>query len=170
MARTIARVSNYAFGGTELGMCSYVTARKRLTGQARNQNYIFNVIHYPRAAVISAEVLRLLPEWTKWLVLLRHNTTSPSQTRRPLTDSTHSYVSRILPSKWCIKLASFQIGSYIQKRIDDTDTYGAKRDDLLQHLIDHAPESQRTSEELIKRMWSLNLGSVHTSAIVSWEI
>jgi cytochrome P450 len=94
-----------------------------------------------------------------------HSETEITDKLRP-----HSYVSHVLPSNWCIKLASFQIGSYIQNRIEDTDKYGTKRDDLLQHLIDHAPESQRTSEELIKRMWSLNLGSVHTSAIVGWKL
>ena len=62
------------------------------------------------------------------------------------------------------------MGPAVQKRLDTTWKDGEKPNDMLQFLIDSAPDVERTMPQIVERMMVLNKASIHTTTAVSIHI
>ncbi|OJJ01767.1 hypothetical protein ASPVEDRAFT_150556 [Aspergillus versicolor CBS 583.65] len=121
IAMTVARIANRIYVGTEL---------------CRNQEFLRNATDYAEAVVLSAEILRIFPEWMK------------------------RFVVQILPVTFYRRQGRRWLGPLIQDRLD-----GKKADDLIQWLIDAAPPIERTVPQLAERIMALNVASIHTTTM-----
>ncbi|KAK3071451.1 hypothetical protein LTR53_008591 [Teratosphaeriaceae sp. CCFEE 6253] len=111
------------------------------TPLAHNQEYIDAAIQYTLDLMLSAELLRPLPVWAKELAV---------------------YLTPAYRSK---KRCEGMVGAYIQQRLDATDNGKPARQDMLQWLIDTAPEIERTVPQLNERLLSLNVAAIHTTTM-----
>ncbi|KAH6682152.1 cytochrome P450 [Plectosphaerella plurivora] len=112
-----------------------------------NKEYLQNSADYAQAVVISAEILRVFPEWTK------------------------GFITRFLPVMKYRRAAERILGPYIQDRLDGkTDEYGNKPDDLVQQLIDAAPPVEKTMPQISERIMALNVASIHTSTMLTLRL
>jgi hypothetical protein len=69
------------------------------------------------------------------------------------------------------KQAQELMGPTVQKRLDTTwKDNGEKPNDMIQFLIDSAPDGERTMPKIVERMMALNMASIHTTATVSIHI
>ncbi|CAH0039587.1 unnamed protein product, partial [Clonostachys solani] len=128
LAMTVARVSSRVYVGTEF---------------CRNQEYLKNAADYAQAVVISAEILRLFPEFMK------------------------SFVTQLLPVMKYRRTGAKFLHQYIQDRLDGKlDEDGQKPHDLVQWLIDAAPPVEKTVPQLAERVMALNVASIHTTTMV----
>jgi hypothetical protein len=59
------------------------------------------------------------------------------------------------------------IGPTVQMRLDTTWNEAEKPSDLIQFLIDSAPEVERTMPKIVERIMVLNMASIHTTTMVS---
>lgn len=58
------------------------------------------------------------------------------------------------------------MGPYVQSRLD-MDWDGKERPkDMIQFLIDAAPDVERTMPQIVERMMTLNMASIHTTTMV----
>ena len=58
------------------------------------------------------------------------------------------------------------MGPTVQMRLDSTWNEGEKPNDMIQFLIDSAPDVERTMPQIVERMMSLNMASIHTTTMV----
>ncbi len=58
------------------------------------------------------------------------------------------------------------MGPTIQMRLDAVWNEGEKPNDMLQFMIDAAPDVERTMPKIVERVMSLNMASIHTTTIV----
>jgi len=91
--------------------------------------------------VISAEILRLVPKWLKPLV------------------------AWLTPFRKMQKQARELAGPLVQKRIDHDGEEKEAPKDMIQFLIDSAPDEERTMPQIVERMMSLNMASIHTTTM-----
>lgn len=129
VVKMVARVSNNAF-----------------TGQlfCRNEAYLENAIAYAQSVVISAEIIRLFPNWLKPLV------------------------ASLTPFRKIQKQAQELMGPLVQKRLDTNwDEEKDKPNDMIQILIDAAPPVERTMPQIVERMMTLNMASIHTTTMTT---
>jgi len=128
IATTVARTSNRVFCGPEL---------------AGKKDFIENAVDYAQGVVISAEILRPFPDWTKKFLV-----------------------------KWC-PIARYRqrainfLGPTIRQRlaskaVGDVDE---EPDDLIQWLLNAAPPEERNVEMLTERVMALNVASIHTTTM-----
>lgn len=116
------------------------------TGQlfCRNEEYLENAIAYAQGVVISAEIIRLFPAWMK------------------------PYVARLTPFRKMQKRAQELMGPLVQKRLDTNwDEEKEKPNDMIQILIDAAPPVERTMPQIVERMMTLNMASIHTTTMTT---
>ena len=59
------------------------------------------------------------------------------------------------------------MGPLVQKRLDSTWEDEEKPHDIIQVLIDAAPDIERTMPQIVERMMTLNMASIHTTTMVS---
>jgi hypothetical protein len=58
------------------------------------------------------------------------------------------------------------MGPFVQERLD-TDWEGKEKPkDMIQFLIDSAPDIERTMPQVVERMMTLNMASIHTTTLV----
>jgi len=60
------------------------------------------------------------------------------------------------------------MGPIVQMRLDTVWNEGEKPDDMIQLLIDSAPDVERTMPQIVERMMALNMASIHTTTMVSY--
>ena len=58
------------------------------------------------------------------------------------------------------------MGPLVQKRLDRKWKDDEKPNDMIQILIDAAPPVERTMPQIVERMMSLNMASIHTTTMV----
>ncbi|KXJ91615.1 cytochrome P450 [Microdochium bolleyi] len=128
MAMIVARIANRIYVGTKF---------------CRNEAYLRVAIDYAEYVVISAELIKVFPDWFK------------------------SFIVRFMPCTTYRKRAETFLADFIQKRLDghDVDENGEAPDDLLQWLIDAAPPIEKTMPQLSERIMALNVGSIHTTVM-----
>lgn len=65
-------------------------------------------------------------------------------------------------------MATKWLGPLIQERLDAKPSdQSEKPNDLVQWLIDAAPPIEKTVYQLVERVMALNVGSIHTTTMVS---
>ncbi|KAI0024061.1 cytochrome P450 [Xylariomycetidae sp. FL0641] len=127
MAMTVARMANRVYVGTQF---------------CRNKEYLRNATDYAQAVVITAELIRMFPDWIKHILI-------PFM---PVTP--HRRKGEVF------------LREYIQERLDGKlDENGQKPTDLVQRLIDAAPPIERTVPQLAERVMALNVASIHTTTM-----
>ncbi|KAF2742828.1 cytochrome P450 [Sporormia fimetaria CBS 119925] len=125
-AMTVARVSNRVFVGEP-----YCT----------NVEHLRNATDYAQAVVISAEILRLFPEWAKGVLV------------------------KVLPVTTCMRRAMKILGDEVTARLEGKYAGGKKPEDLIQWLIDAAPPVESTPYQIVERVMALNVASIHTTTM-----
>lgn len=127
MVRMIAKVGNLAMGGEPL---------------AHNEAYITAAIQYTLDLMLSAALLR------------------------PLPDALKDYFVYLTPAYRTKKRTEQIIGPYIAQRLAETDAGKTeKRSDMLQWLIDSAPPVERTVPQLVERLLALDVAAIHTTTM-----
>ncbi|KAJ4212369.1 hypothetical protein NW759_011757 [Fusarium solani] len=127
IALTIGRISNRIYVGTEF---------------CRNEEFLQNAADYAQSVVISAEVLRIFPDWIKpilvqFLPVMKHRRNGYKFLRR-----------------------------YIEDRLEGKlDENGNKPEDLIQWLVDAAPPVERNGPMIAERVMALNVASIHTTTM-----
>ena len=58
------------------------------------------------------------------------------------------------------------MGPTVQERLDATWKEGEKPNDMIQFLIDSAPDVERTMPQIVERIMTLNMASIHTTTMV----
>jgi hypothetical protein len=58
------------------------------------------------------------------------------------------------------------MGPYVQNRLDMNWGGKEKPKDMIQFLIDGAPDVERTMPQIVERMMTLNMASIHTTTMV----
>ncbi|KAH7020713.1 cytochrome P450 [Microdochium trichocladiopsis] len=124
MAMVVARIANRIYVGTRF---------------CRNERYLRAAIDYAQYVVISAELIRVLPDWLKRIVV------------------------PYMPCTTYRKMAEVYLADFIRERLEERgDESDDKPDDLLQWLVDAAPPIEKTVPQLSERLMALNVGSIHT--------
>jgi len=59
------------------------------------------------------------------------------------------------------------MGPYVQQRLDTNWGTKEKPKDMIQFLIDSAPEPERNMPQIVERMMTINMASIHTTTMVS---
>jgi hypothetical protein len=134
------------------------------TTLGRNEAFLKNASDYAGAVVVSAEILRLFPEWTKKFVKI-----VASRNRKGLADSITnlSFIVQILPVMKYRKAGERMLKDFIQARLDGlVDEQGKSPEDLVQWLADAAPPVEKTVPQLAERVMALNVASIHTTTMV----
>ncbi|KAH8901728.1 cytochrome P450 [Thozetella sp. PMI_491] len=132
---TVARVTNRIYVGTEF---------------CRNTSYLRHAADYAQAVVLSAEFLRVFPEWLKPYGGL------------------DQIVTKFLPVTSHRQKAEKFLSKFIQDRLDGTASKnGEKPTDLVQWLIDAAPPIEKTISQLAERVMALNVASIHTTTMIT---
>ncbi|KAI0476569.1 cytochrome P450 [Xylariaceae sp. FL0804] len=127
IAMTVGRMANRVYVGKEL---------------CRNEEYLKNAADYAQAVVITAELIRLFPDWIKWILV------------------------RFMPVMRHRKKGEEFLRDYIQERLDGKlDENGQKPTDLVQRLIDAAPPVEKTVPQLAERVMALNVASIHSTTM-----
>lgn len=104
--------------------------------------YQENAIAYAQSVIMSAELIRLFPTWMK------------------------PWVAKLTPFRKQQKLARELMGPLVQKRLDTKwDEEKEKPNDMIQILIDAAPPVERTMPQIVERMMTLNMASIHTTSM-----
>lgn len=85
-------------------------------------------------------------------------------------NSASSFIVKLTPFPKIQKQAQELMGPAVQKRLDTTWKDGEKPNDMLQLLIDAAPDVERTRPQIVERMMVLNMASIHTTTAVSIHI
>ncbi|KAF4626773.1 hypothetical protein G7Y89_g11385 [Cudoniella acicularis] len=132
--QAIARVSSKAFVGDLL---------------CHNEEYLNNAIGYAESVLVSAEMIRIFPDWMKPALM----TLTPIARQK--------------------KIAAKFLYPLIKERfaLEEGDSKkAAKPDDMLQWLIDAAPPSERTLERLSEIVMALNVASLHTTTMTVTNI
>lgn len=109
-----------------------------------NEEYLGNAIAYAQSVVLSAELIRLFPVWLKPLV------------------------ARITPFRKLQKQAREIMGPLVEERLNtdwEAEKEKKKPDDMIQILIDGAPPIERTMPQIVERMMTLNMASIHTTTM-----
>jgi len=75
-----------------------------------------------------------------------------------------------MPFQKIRKQARELMGPTILKRLDATWKDGEKPNDMIQFLIDSAPDVERTMPKIVERMMALNMASIHTTTTVRIHI
>ncbi|GKT88318.1 hypothetical protein Ct61P_06168 [Colletotrichum tofieldiae] len=128
IAMAVARISNRVYIGTQF---------------CRNQGFLQNAADYAQAVVLSAEILRLFPEWMKGTIV------------------------KYLPVMRYRHDGFNYLRDFIQERLDGkVDENGNKPHDLVQWLIDAAPPIEKTAPQIAERIMALNVASIHTTTMV----
>ncbi|KAF5003055.1 hypothetical protein FDECE_10366 [Fusarium decemcellulare] len=130
---------------------------------ARIRNKVYVGTDYAQAVIISAEILRLFPEWSQKCA----SRALPAESM-PNAHLSSSFVTQYLPVIKYRRAAEKMLGPYIQERLNGKlDQNGQKPDDLVQRLIDAAPPIEKTVPQLAERVMALNVASIHTTTMVS---
>ena len=58
------------------------------------------------------------------------------------------------------------MGPLVQERLDTNWEEKEKPKDMIQFLIDAAPDIERTMPQIVERMMTLNMASIHTTTMV----
>ena len=58
------------------------------------------------------------------------------------------------------------MGPFVQERLDSNWEGKEKPKDMIQFIIDSAPDIERTMPQIVERMMSLNMASIHTTTMV----
>ncbi len=109
----------------------------------KDKEYLRNAIDYAEAVVMSAELIRAFPAWMKHLLMR---------------------ISPVWPRR---RKAIEQLTPILKKRMAGDFDGGKKPDDLMQWLIDQAPPTDRSIIRQVERMMAMNVGSIHTTTMVS---
>lgn len=110
----------------------------------RNEAYLENAIAYAQSVVLSAELIRLFPAWMK------------------------PFVASLTPFRKIQKQARELMGPLVQKRLDTNwDEEKEKPNDMIQILIDAAPPVERTMPQIVERIMTLNMASIHTTTMTT---
>ena len=59
------------------------------------------------------------------------------------------------------------MGAVVQKRLDTTWADGERPKDMLQFLVDSAPDAYRTMPRIVETLMMFNMASIHTTTAVS---
>jgi hypothetical protein len=58
------------------------------------------------------------------------------------------------------------MGPFVQERLDTNWEGKEKPKDMIQFLIDSAPDIERNMPQIVERMMTLNMASIHTTTLV----
>ncbi|KAH7377423.1 cytochrome P450 [Cadophora sp. MPI-SDFR-AT-0126] len=131
IVEAVARVSNKAFVGSPL---------------CHNQEYLQNAMSYAQDVVLSAELIRIFPNWIK------------------------STLVRLTPIHRRRRVAMKFLGPLIRERLaiaDERSNEQPRPDDMLQWLCEAAPPSERTVDRLLELLMGLNVASIHTTTMTT---
>ncbi|KAI6872898.1 hypothetical protein KC343_g725 [Hortaea werneckii] len=127
IALTVASTSNRVFVGEPL---------------SSNYDYLRNAVDYAAGVVLSAEILRVFPDWTK------------------------KYLVKWAPVARYRKRAIAFLGPIIKPRLESFSKDGTTDNaDLIDWLIEAAPPVERNVEMLVERVMALNVASIHTTTM-----
>jgi len=73
----------------------------------------------------------------------------------------------LTPYRKIQKQARELMGPLVQERLESTWKEGEKPNDMIQILIDAAPDEEQTMPQIVERMMTLNMASIHTTSMVS---
>lgn len=72
----------------------------------------------------------------------------------------------LTPFRKLQRQAREMMGPVVQKRLEGDWEEGEKPNDMIQILIEAAPDEERNMPQIVERMMTLNMASIHTTSMV----
>ncbi|KAF8423320.1 cytochrome P450 [Tirmania nivea] len=139
------------------GFCSTVIARgmsRTFVGLelCRNKEYLKTTLEFTQQLFIAANLLRFIPTPVKYLI-------SPLINERFLNK----------PLRISKRLLAPIIEERKRRAQEEGEDWKGRPDDMLQWLIEGAPESEQSTDALVLRMTEVNMSALHTTGATLYE-
>lgn len=121
-------------------------------GLCRNEEYLKATLEFTQQLFIAAHVLQLIPRPLKYLLSPVINEVFINKTLR---------VSK--------RLLAPMIVERKRRAQEEGNDWKGKPNDMLQWLIDGAPEPEQDTDALVRRMAGVSMAALHTTTFAVWE-